>query len=142
MKPLTRSLRAILLTALLLQITVADARVIHRERSLYQTILVTQVRSRLCLQFSVRREQRNQSCKDTSAPQEMLFPYTRMMMAALLLNPDPQRVLIVGLGGGTLPAALAELYPNAHFTVVEIDPAVVKVARDYFDYQPSDHTEL
>ena len=31
------------------------------------------------------------------------------MMASLLLNPEPERVLILGLGGGTLPTALDEL---------------------------------
>lgn len=116
--------------------------VIHRERSLYQTILVTREPGRLCLQFSVRREQRNQSCMNPRAPKQMLFPYARMMMAALLLNPDPKNILIVGLGGGTLPTALTELYPDAALTVVEIDPAVVAVARQYFDYQPTANTSL
>lgn len=120
----------------------ADGRVIHRERSLYQTILVTKEPGRLCLQFSVRREQRNQSCMDPRSPQKMLFPYARMMMASLLLNPDPQRILVVGLGGGTLPVALTELFPDAQLTVVEIDPAVVDVAKEFFDYEPTANTEL
>ena len=34
-------------------------------------------------------------------------------------------MLIVGLGGGTLPTALSQLYPKASIDVVELDPAVV-----------------
>jgi len=116
--------------------TGAHARVIHTESSLYQNILVIDDGSMRCLQFSVRKDQRNQSCRDASAPRRMVFAYTKMMLATLLLDPTPQRVLIVGLGGGTLPTALAQLYPDAHIDVVEIDPAVTSVAKRYFDFSP------
>ena len=58
-----------------------------------------------------------------------------MSMAALLFNPNPDRILIVGLGGGTLPMALRELTPDAVIDTVEIDPAVIRVATDYFGYR-------
>ncbi|MDH3641065.1 MAG: fused MFS/spermidine synthase [Gammaproteobacteria bacterium] len=139
-------MKQLLLTALVaacaLSAMSADARVIHRERSLYSTILVDQRGSLICLQFSIRRDQRNQSCIDKRHPQEMVFTYTRMMMAGLLLNPDPERVLILGLGGGTLPMALAELYPDAKIDVVEIDPAVVTVAREFFDFEPTENMQV
>jgi spermidine synthase len=112
----------------------ANAELIHRERSLYQTILVNKSGSTVCLQFSVRRDQRNQSCIDQRRPKEMVFTYTKMMMSALLLNPNPERVLIAGLGGGTLPTALAELFPEAQIDIVEIDPAVVAVAKRFFGF--------
>ena len=112
----------------------ALAETVHRERSLYQTILVNKRATIICLQFSLRRAQRNQSCFDQRRPKQMVLSYTKMMMAALLLNPLPDRILMVGLGGGTLPMALAELYPQAEIDVVEIDPAVVKVAQRYFGF--------
>ena len=120
----------------------AHARVIHTESSLYQNILVIDDGTMRCLQFSVRKDQRNQSCRDASAPRRMVFPYTRMMLATLLLDPSPRRVLIVGLGGGTLPTAIAELYPDAHVDVVEIDPAVTSVAKRYFDFAPGPNVHV
>lgn len=120
----------------------AEARIVHRERSLYSTILVDKQGSVVCMQFSVRRDQRNQSCFNENRPREMLFPYTRMMMASLALNPEPKRVLMIGLGGGTLPLALDELYPELVQDVVEIDPAVVRVAREYFRFAPSDRVKV
>ena len=112
----------------------AVARIIHKERSLYQTILIEKRGSTVCMKFSVRRNQRNQSCIDQRRPGKMVFSYTRMMMAALLLNPSPRRVLIAGLGGGTLPTALAAVYPHVLIDVVEIDPAVVNAARQFFGF--------
>ena len=119
----------------------AEARVIHREQSLYSTILVDQRGSMICLQFSVRRDMRNQSCLDQRRPKEMVFLYARMMMASLLLDPEPERILVLGLGGGTLPLALDELLPDARIDAVEIDPAVVRVAREYFRFAPSKRVE-
>ena len=118
--------------------THAALEILHRERSLYQTILITQDRNRICMQFSVREHQRNQSCFNPRHPKRMVFTYTRMMMAALLLEPAPAKVLIAGLGGGTLPTALHELLPETRIDTVEIDPAVVAAAREYFDFAATD----
>ena len=120
----------------------ADAEVLHRERSLYQTILVTREPGRLCLQFSRRKDQRNQSCMNPRHPKRMVFTYTRMMMAALLLNPQPANVLMVGLGGGTLPTALGELLPETTIDVVEIDPAVLSVAENFFAFAANDRLRV
>jgi spermidine synthase len=83
-----------------------------------------------------------QTCQSRSDPDLMVFDYTRMMMAALYLNPAPQRILIVGLGGGTLPGALQKLLPAAKIDVAEIDPAVVRVAGKYFGFTPGPRTDV
>jgi spermidine synthase len=137
-----RRLSKLIVLLLLLGAGVVEANIIHRERSLYSTILVDQRGSIICLQFSVRRDQRNQSCMDRKNPKHMVFPYAQMMMASLLLNPEPRRVLIVGLGGGTLPTALGELFPAAQIDVVEIDPAVKTVAETYFGFRENDRLRV
>jgi len=83
-----------------------------------------------------------QTCQSLAEPDRMVFDYTRMMMAALYFNPSPQRVLIIGLGGGTLPRALQKLFPAAKIDAVEIDPAVVRVAGKYFGFVPGPRTEV
>lgn len=133
----SRGLRVLAVVLMLggsLAADLAQAKVIHKERSLYSTILVDQRGSLVCLQFSIRSDQRNQSCMDRRRPQQMVLAYTRMMMTGLLVTPDPRRVLLIGMGGGTIPTVLAQLYPEAELDVVEIDAAVVQVARDYFDF--------
>lgn len=114
-----------------------DRQVLHAERSLYHTITIVAEPERLCMKFGVRDGLRNQSCVDPRHPKRMVFSYTRMMMAALLLVPEPRTVLVAGLGGGTLPSALAALLPDATLDVVEIDRAVVNAARTYFGFEES-----
>ncbi len=65
-------------------------------------------------------------------PWNLELEYTREMMAALLLRDAPRRVLLIGLGAASLTKFLYRHYPLAHLTVVEIEPAVVAAARQFF----------
>jgi spermidine synthase len=107
---------------------------IHREKSLYRNIIVKQDGQRRCLIFTVKRSDRNQTCIDLADPKRLVFPYVRMTLGGLLLNANPQRVLVIGLGGGSIPVALSELYPEASIDTVEIDEAVVRVAKQFFNF--------
>ncbi len=58
--------------------------------------------------------------------------YAQAQAAALLLVPRPQRVLILGLGGGTLPRFFHRMIPGVEIDAVEIDPVVVRLAAHWF----------
>ena len=133
---------ALLLCGLTGTALAADRQVLHKEQSLYHTIMIVSEPSRVCMQFSVRDGSRNQSCINPRHPRRMVFGYTRMMMAALLLAPEPQAVMVAGLGGGTLPTALAELVPDVRIDVVEIDQAVVEAAREFFDFEETERMRV
>ena len=117
-------------------------KVVHRETSLYQTVLVTERGAVVCLQFEAKKDRRNQSCVDRRRPRRLVLPYTRMLLGALLLVPDPDAILVVGLGGGVLPKAFAELLPEAHIDVVEIDPVVVAVAERFFGFRATERVRV
>lgn len=61
--------------------------------------------------------------------------YTRAMMGFLMLNPAPVSILVIGLGGGSLPKYCHEHIPQAEITVVEINPNVIEM-RDAFKVPP------
>ena len=65
-------------------------------------------------------------------PWNLELEYTREMMASLLLRDAPRKVLLIGLGAASLTKFLYRQYPLAHLTVVEIEPAVVAAARQFF----------
>ncbi len=69
---------------------------------------------------------------DLRRPEQLLVPYTRTMFLSYLYHPRPQRVLIVGLGGGAMVHFLRRHDPELHVDVVEIDPVVVQAAERYF----------
>lgn len=73
-----------------------------------------------------------QSAGRPDDPSWLEYEYTRIAMAALLLGPEPARVLVVGLGGGSMPRFLRWLLPRATIDAVELDPAVARAAKSHF----------
>lgn len=113
----------------------AQRNVIHEERSQYRDVLVTEFNNQRCMLFNIRRGDMNQTCMDLRDPKRLVFSYTRMSFVGLLFNPEPQRILVAGLGGGTIPSVLREMYPQAEIDVLEVDSAVVRVAERFFNFQ-------
>lgn len=115
---------------------------IHEEKSKYRDIAVIQNGDRRCLLFNVHRGDRNQTCMFVSEPDRLVFDYTRMSFAGLLLKPDPEKILIIGLGGGSLPLTFNDLFPGAQIDTVEIDDAVVRVAKQFFFFEEQDNMKV
>lgn len=78
-----------------------------------------------------------QSRIDLDRPGGLALVYCRLLLAPLLLNPDPSRILMIGLGGGVLPRFFHDAYPEIEIDVVEVDPRVVDLARRFFGFRGS-----
>lgn len=77
-----------------------------------------------------------QSAMRVDAPDELELHYTQAMMAFLLFQPQPARVTMVGLGGGSIAKFILRRMPETRLKVVEISARVVDVARRYFSLPP------
>ena len=116
----------------------ADLRIVARERSLYGVVEVIDETSR-----QVRYLRSDHSIigahwlRDGSAA----FAFLHALEVLPFVRPDGKDLLVIGLGSGALPTALAKLGIRAD--VVEIDPAVARFAERYFGFVPTGatHTE-
>lgn len=86
------------------------------------------------LYFGTRARQSSMRLAD---PTELVLEYTRSMLAALLFQPQPQRILLVGLGGGSLARFLLRHLTKAQIDCVETRAGVVELARRYFELPDS-----
>ncbi|HHT49824.1 MAG TPA: fused MFS/spermidine synthase [Firmicutes bacterium] len=103
--------------------------VLYERDSLYNHITVTQSGSRRYLRF----DNSFQSAIDLANPFDQVFRYTSYLHLGVVAHPRPERVLFIGLGGGSAPAKFLHDYPSLkRIDVVELDPEVVKVAKTYF----------
>src|ERR1035437_847668 len=109
-----------ILMAVLFSGTAYPETVIHSERSLYRDIIVFDSFGERCMRFT-RRNIARQSCMNLNEPNAFVFECSKMLMGALYLKPAPSKVLVVGLGGGSLPSAILRILPGADLTIVEID---------------------
>ena len=132
--PLTLKLFVSVVVAQFFLLTAVHGKVIHNEHSLYGNIVVEDTGDLRCLHFNVKSSKSNQSCFLKSQPQSLVFNYTKLLFSALLINKQPERILIIGLGGGTMSNTLHQMFPSSRIDNVEIDPSVVKVARQYFNF--------
>ncbi|TPH15123.1 spermidine synthase [Litorilituus lipolyticus] len=116
-----------------------SAKVVHKERSLYRNILIEDKGDLRCLKFNVKSSKTQQSCFLKSQPERLYFNYTKLLLSSLLINPNPEKILIIGLGGGTMSNTLHQLLPDSQIDNIEIDNSVIKVAREYFKFFENDH---
>lgn len=67
-----------------------------------------------------------------NAPTEHVFPYTKYYRLSDAFRPQASRALMLGGGGFTIMHEFLRRHPHASVDIVEIDPEVTKVARQYF----------
>jgi len=82
-----------------------------------------------------------QSAMRIDDPFALALDYTRCMMAFLLFHPEPRRVLMIGLGGGSLAKFFYKYLRKTIMRVVELDADVVAAARRHFAL-PEDDARL
>jgi spermidine synthase len=85
------------------------------------------------LHFSLSLIQSTMSLKE---PFALELDYTQAMMSFMLFLARPQRIFMLGLGGGSLAKFCWRHVGSARITVVEIDPDVIAF-RDEFELPPT-----
>ena len=74
-------------------------------------------------------------------PYALELEYTRQLFAGLLFNPAPRNLLLLGLGAASASKFAWKQFPKARVTTVELNPAVITCARQYFSL-PQDSTRM
>lgn len=124
----------IVVMAALTSVARGQPRTIYTTTSTYNTIQVSEDDRRMrYLTFGVGLA--TQSAVKLGDPTHLELAYAPVMLTGLALTPKAERVLIVGLGGGSLPMFFRHYYPALEIDVVELDPAVADVARKYFEFR-------
>jgi spermidine synthase len=64
-------------------------------------------------------------------PARLVLDYTRTMMGFLLFHPKPERIAMIGLGGGSLAKYCRLKLPDSDFTAIEISPEVIALRKEF-----------
>lgn len=72
-----------------------------------------------------------QSAMRLDDPDRLSLRYTRKMMAFLLFNRAPARILLLGLGGGSLAKFCYQRLPCTALTTVEVNPDVIALREEF-----------
>jgi len=102
---------------------------VYEEQSPYHLLRVTEKDGIRRLKF----ERNIQSSMRIADPFETDIEYVNCLHVTLAVRPEASRTLVIGLGGGSLVKRMWRDYPWMRIDAVEIDPAVVEVARVLFE---------
>lgn len=86
------------------------------------------------LHFTPTAVQSRMQLKDPAA---LVNEYTRKMMSFLLFHPEPGHLVMVGLGGGSIPKFCHRHFPQLAITAIELDADVIAM-RNEFCIPPDD----
>jgi spermidine synthase len=66
------------------------------------------------------------------------LPYASSAMIGLAFTQYVERILVIGVGGGSIPMFLRQHYSSAHIDAVDIDPQIIVLAKQYFNLVEDD----
>jgi len=104
-------------------------RVIHRVVDDHGPIEVVEAHGVRSLHFG---SSARQSAMDLALPDRIELSYLRSMLIPLVFSPEPKRILLLGLGGGTLARFFLQHFPEAEIEAVELRSEVVEIAKRFF----------
>jgi len=92
---------------------------------------VVEMRARL----NERAREYVESAVNLDDPLRLVVPYTKTLFAGLFIAPDPQRVLMIGLGGGGFHRLFIYAHPQATLHTVELDLKVQELAERFMGFR-------
>ena len=110
----------------------SEVKILAREKSNYNDIYVMQKGSKREMWFRKKNDFFLQSRIDINKLDTLILVNTKLLISALLLQPAPRRILMIGLGGCAVSNFLSRLYPQAIIDVVEIDQKVIDISKKFF----------
>jgi predicted membrane-bound spermidine synthase len=108
-----------------------NGRIAHIETE-YNDIFITRRQNQLVMSFQVKGWDYTESVTNLLDPDDLPLRNAQVMTIATIYPETPRRILMLGLGGGSISAYLGRFMPDAVITTVEIDPGVITAAKTYF----------
>jgi spermidine synthase len=98
----------------------------------YNEILIDKRRHQLTMLFRVKGWEYVQSATDLRDPDVLPVAYTRNLPVGLAYPETPRKILMIGLGGGSVSTYLGRAMPELTIDAIDIDPGIIEVAKKYF----------
>ena len=105
---------------------------IARIETEFNDIFITKRRHELTMSFQLKGWDYTESVTNLRDPDDLPVPYTRFMPVALAYPETPAKILMIGLGGGSISTYLGRAMPDVAIDTVEIDAGVINAAKRYF----------
>ncbi|NJK92328.1 MAG: fused MFS/spermidine synthase [Blastochloris sp.] len=103
--------------------------------SMYQPLILRKEKDVVVMKTERKGKGWNYSAVYLKDPREIVLAYTKHFFLLPVFKENPERVLLIGLGGGGINALIQAAYPEAVMESVEIDPKVLELAERYMGFK-------
>ncbi len=79
---------------------------------------------------------------DENRSSELIFPYMKFYNVVKYFNPELKTALMIGGGTYSYPKSFLQDFPAATIDVVEIDPGLTALAKQYFALEENSHMQI
>jgi spermidine synthase len=114
-----------------------SGRVAHIETE-YNDVFITRRGKELVMSFQVKGWDYTESVANLLEPDDLPLRYAQVMTVSTVYPETPKKILMLGLGGGSISTYLGRFMREAEITTVEIDPGVITAAKTYFGLRESE----
>jgi spermidine synthase len=120
-----------------------EEKILYEKNSLYQYIVVSEdMEKKERYIYNTKRDYMQGGISVTD-PDRLIFEYYRLSFISLaFLDREPEDVLFVGLGAGSMPRYFCRYYPEAKVDVVELDPDILAVAKRHFLFEETGNMKV
>jgi len=87
-------------------------------------------------------DQTLQSAMNLKDPTALRLIYSRYTSLGFAFQPDAKKMLIIGLGGGSIAKKIQKEFPSLEIDAVEIDPEVIQIAKSHFNVRENKNLRL
>lgn len=118
---------------------------VHDVDTLYGRVLVYQglePQTGRAIRVMTTGPSRFQSAMYPDSPDLLALDFSRFFDLGFAMVPKARRVLLLGGGGYCFPRHVLATQPQAHVTVVELDPGVTALAREHFGLTPHPNLDI
>lgn len=121
---------------------VSAADFIEHHDTIYNSLTVERRGNLVELRARARGSEALESAVDLDDPKRLVVHYTRSLFGALFVQPKPQRVLMIGLGGAGFHRLFAAAFPDSTLHTVELDPKVLALCTAHMGFKPTATTPV
>jgi len=115
---------------------------VHKKNSLYHRIFVYRNGPVVTLRFGKTPLVPIQTQVNLDDLRQHMLEYTMLSFSGLLYQPEPKRMLVLGLGGGVIPREMHHYFPQLEIDVVEIDPEIPVIAKRFFGFREDEKLKV
>jgi spermidine synthase len=112
--------------------------VLARIETEYNDIFITKNGHELSMSFQLKGWDYTQSTTNLRDPDDLSLLYAQRMVTAVAYVENPRKILMLGMGGGSISTYLGRFLPEATIDTVEIDPGVIDAGRHFFGLRASE----